>query len=281
MHAVWSLWSKPMRSGHERWKSRRHHLLSWVTSFNAARQHYPDTSLVTDNEGAELLVVRLGLPFGEIYTTLNELGGEHPRLWALGKLLAYSIQERPFVHLDSDVYLWQRLPSRLEESRVFAQNEERNSHMWCYAPERIEQSIGHVPMPWRRFRERGKLDWAPCCGILGGTDTKLLREYAESALEWVRIAGSEEWARVEATTEPCVHLEQYYLAGFAEFHNARMSFLFEQSENPFDVDVARRRGFTHLMAGAKRSDRILARLEARVKRDWPEYYERVNAICPE
>jgi hypothetical protein len=102
-----------------------HHLLSWVLSVCEAVRHYPDTCLVTDTEGARLLVDSLGLPFRHVDLRLDAL---HPACddewWVLGKLTAYAAQTAPFIHLDNDVVLWNALPSAVTAAPVFAQNPE-------------------------------------------------------------------------------------------------------------------------------------------------------------
>jgi hypothetical protein len=57
--------------------------------------------------------------------TLDGLPSTLRRWWTLGKLHAYRSQTTPFVHLDSDVYLWSPLPRRLTSAPVFGQNPER------------------------------------------------------------------------------------------------------------------------------------------------------------
>src|SRR6476646_849506 len=110
MRAVWSFWTKPFKEHHhDVWFSEKHHLLSWALSFETARKHYPETALITDEEGAELLVGHLGLEFEHVSTELSELRDADERWWVLGKLRAYCVQQEPFVHLDNDVFLWARL----------------------------------------------------------------------------------------------------------------------------------------------------------------------------
>ena len=91
-----------------------------------------------------LLVDQLGLPFSEVSTELERLRDVDPGWWAtLGKLVAYSIQDRPFVHLDSDVFLWKGLPHHLLNSPVFTQNPEGfHHHDPHYRPQDIEWAFG-------------------------------------------------------------------------------------------------------------------------------------------
>jgi hypothetical protein len=118
MRAVWSFWSKPSQvRGNIGWYSDLHHLLAWGLSLRTARRHYPETVLITDRPGKELLVDQLGLPFVYVSTELDRLTDVDPGWWALGKLVAYSIQDQPFIHIDSDAFLWKALPRWLTESR--------------------------------------------------------------------------------------------------------------------------------------------------------------------
>jgi Family of unknown function (DUF6734) len=77
----------------------------WRRSTDCARHHYPRTALVTDDD-ARLLVDGLGLEFDSVSLALNELAGHDPSWWTAGKLVAISEQDEPFVHLDTDVFLW-------------------------------------------------------------------------------------------------------------------------------------------------------------------------------
>jgi hypothetical protein len=150
LRSVWSFWTKPWRdrSGWG-WSSDKHHLLAWILSFETARKYYPRTSLVTDDAGAKLLVDGIGLEFDCVLTELNALNSRDPRLWMLGKLHAYRAQTEPFVHLDTDVILWKRLPAGIESAPVFAQNPDPfmigASH---YKPDQLRQYLTRQPQSW-------------------------------------------------------------------------------------------------------------------------------------
>ena len=90
MEAVWSFWTKPYLAERRlSWHRECHHWLAWGLSVHAARQHYPHTRLVTDDEGARILIDELQLPFESVSTALNTIAGENPNWWALGKIEAY------------------------------------------------------------------------------------------------------------------------------------------------------------------------------------------------
>jgi hypothetical protein len=52
---------------------RAGNIISFLDPAETARKHYPQTTLVTDEEGADLLVERLGLEFKHVSTELPAL----------------------------------------------------------------------------------------------------------------------------------------------------------------------------------------------------------------
>ncbi|MEO7701869.1 MAG: DUF6734 family protein [Opitutus sp.] len=291
MRAVWSFWTKPWRARRSwNWPTGRHHLLAWVLSVECASRHYPDTALVTDSEGARLLIDGLGLRVRHVSTELDAIAASDPDLWMMGKLQAYHAQREPFVHIDTDVFLWNRLPEKVEHAPVFAQNPEHfrlgASH---YKPERMQRlmrvdSQGWIPPEWEWALSLGDQQRGECCGIAGGNHIEFIRYYAKTALQVIedprnRVA----WSTVANKGEYNTLIEQYHLAACVDYHRNRpdsvyrdieIRYLFDSFTSAFDENVAARVGFTHLLAGAKQNTPVADRLEKRVARDYPEQYER-------
>jgi hypothetical protein len=293
MRAVWSWWTKPLLAGRGWfWPSPRHHLLSWILSVETARRHHPRTSLVTDDRGAALLVERLGLEFEHVSTALNALDGHDAEWWNLGKLLAYSLQTEPFVHLDQDVYLWEPLPERLLSADVFAQNPEPFTlGLSDYRPEVLEHALhsvgGWVPEEMTHCLPIHGMLRGACCGILGGRRVDFIRHYAELALRLVEHPrNAPAWPRLGDKQYYTTVLEQYLLEACVRFHEARegspfqgvsIRYLFESPGDAYEqADAA---GYTHLLGTAKRDAEILRRLEERVRLDYPALYRRADLAC--
>ena len=263
------------------WRTPRHHLFSWVLSFHKAREHYPETTLCTDDFGASLLIEQLGLPFDHCSFGLNRCEDIDPGWWAAGKLAAYAEQTEPFVHIDSDVYLWKRLPERMEQASVFAQNPEwLVANESCYDPASLETALRRspdwwLPVEWHWYRSQEKQQYAPCCGILGGTDTEFLRKYSETALQILRDTRNAK--ALEAYTEKIsqtILIEQYLLGACIDYSRMAPEFLFDSTSDAMDEHKTNEAGYTHLIAGAKHEPWISHRLELRVRSEYPEYYER-------
>jgi hypothetical protein len=250
--------------------------------------------LVTDGPGKALLVDELGLPFTHVSTELDRLGEAHPDLWALGKLVAYSLQDEPFVHIDADVFMWRPLPIRMLGAPVLAQNPERWSaaEPWC-SPATIEDAFARhdhiLPAEWEWARSHwGPLMFQANCGILGGHNIEFLRYYAGLALDLVlnpRYADA--WEAITGRAEMNVILEQFLLSACLEYHRSAPQspfrgiyarYLFPSREASFDSTYSTRAGYTHLLGDTKSNDQVGRRLEARMEREDEEFYWRCVRI---
>jgi hypothetical protein len=288
VRAVWSFWSKPFFAFKGRiWREPHHHLLAWALSLKLARQHYPDTALVTDQLGAELLVERLGLSFTQVSTELDCLRNADTGWWALGKLYTYSRQDRPFVHLDTDVFLWKALPASFNGAAVFTQcPEEHALDEWC-GPRDIEAAFARhgqaLPVEWEWARSQWTAGFREeNCGILGGSHLEFIRHYAQLALRLATDpAYADAWSELPDKAGYNMMIEQFLLAACIDYHRAqphsayrgvRCKRLFASFGEAFNPQAAARAGYTHLMGDAKSNEFIMRRLEQRMQRDDPSLY---------
>lgn len=284
MRAVWSFWSKPFYAAKGRtWQTPLHHLLAWGLTVHLARKHYPDTVLVTDRAGKALLVDRLGLSFSQVSTELEQLRTANTDFWALGKLAAYSLQDQPFVHLDTDVFLWTPLPSSIENAQVFAQCPETyHSIDQHHSPVAIERAFAHhhleLPAEWQWSRSRWDRHFREDnCGILGGTQVDFLRYYSQTALDLLlHPQYAPAWADIPEKDGFNQIMEQFWLAACHDFHRFApdspfrglgIRYLFPSLDHAFHPDCAARAGFTHLLGDAKQHPLVSRRLEERVQRE--------------
>src|SRR5262245_17704051 len=282
MRAVWSFWSRPFQAHKSRiWCKPLHHLLAWGLSVEAARRHYPETILITDRPGKTLLVDQLGLPFVQVSTELDRLEDVDPGWWALGKLVAYSMQDRPFVHIDSDVFLWKPLPGPVAAAPVFAQCPEYWPNSSSWGPGDVERAFaqhgGTLPIEWEWARSRGEPAFRQeNCGILGGSDLDFIRYYSRTALSLIEDPRNEPaWSRFPDKTGSMILVEQFLLTACVEFHRyhprspyrgLRLRYLFSSWEQAANPNQAALLGFTHLLGDAKSHPAVGQRLEERVRR---------------
>jgi hypothetical protein len=289
MRAVWSFWSKPYQARQGRtWRQPQHHLLAWGLSLRQAGKHYPDTLLITDKAGKALLVDKLGLDFKHVSTELEVLRDDEPGWWALGKLYAYSLQDRPFVHIDADVFLWKPLPQGVTSAPVFAQSPEFHPPLDLLSnPSEVEAAFAkhHLPLPleWEWSRSLGE----PCyreenCGIVGGQRTDFLRHYAQLGLKLVRDpANAPAWRELPIKDGFNMMAEQFLLATCLDYHRfhpespyrgVRIKYLFQNWADAFNPAKSAQVGYTHLLGDSKRDTGVMQRLERRMQSEDRDFY---------
>ena len=197
----------------------------------------------------------------------------------------------PFVHIDSDAFLWKPLPYELTSAPVFAQNPELFGPEATYFPERLECALSQggsvwLPAEWVWYRAAGVKQRGECCGIFGGQNVEFINHYARQAIRLIEHPDNQAgWANLDLTKQNTL-VEQYMLAACIEYHRRHenspyhgvaIKYLFGSVWDAFNPDLAEQKGFTHLVVDSKRHPEIAARVEQRIKRDYPEHYRRCRA----
>jgi hypothetical protein len=249
---------------------------------------------VTDTHGAVLLTEQLGLAFDDVSTSLDRLSEQSSDLWALGKLHAYREQDAPFLHIDSDVYLWDAPPAAMHAARVFATYPEclpygQSVYRCASLRAQLRRFGGWLPDELDAYVPSGGVLRAENCGVVGGTHVDFLRFYAGQAIRMIQHPANQAvWARRESFMQDMVIFEQHMLSACIDYHRGRRDSLFWDIDirymfPTFDAAMAQsaKVGFTHLIAQAKHRPESLRRLRARVRRDYPRLYERCLAITEE
>jgi hypothetical protein len=296
MRAVWSFWSRPYKERtHRSWRGPQEHMLAWGLSLQLARRHYPRTMLVTDTPGKELLTGRLRLEFSEVSTELDRLRNANPGWWALGKLVAYSIQNEPFVHLDTDVFLWRPLPSALTSAPVFSQCPEHHAYGQDPCNPRqvaalFERHGLSLPAEWEWAVSQGGSHFLQeNCGIVGGNRADFLRHYAQSSVEMVtNPAHAAAWAELHDKGGYNMLIEQFWLGACVNYHRwapespfrgVTVRHLFSSLGEAFNPQASAKVGFTHLLGDSKGHPEISARLDRRVAEMDPVFYRRCLRVA--
>ena len=232
-------------------KSCKQNLDMWKLSLALAKKHYKNVFLISDDDGCDLLK---DLPFDLFINKLNNIPKDLSTIWCLGKIYAYKYAcefNSPFLHLDSDVFLWEPLPKKLLHSRIFAQSKdikifEKNN--MAYFDFFKTKRYGHkLPNVWEELIIKRKINFHPYnVGIFGGFDLQSIKEYSKFAIE---IAENDEnkplWniEEISSLSKSCM-VEQGNLAIFCYINNIKVETLYEDLE---DKENKSYKKYTHLM----------------------------------
>ena len=261
MKAVFSFWSKPYnRSLHKScagFPSEHYFKTAFELAILTAREHFDVIELVTDTEGGELLIDKLGLEFDCVDYALEAIMDMPSNLWCFGKLKAYSVQAEPFVHLDFDLFLLKPLPDWFYTADIVTQSREpfRLPHYGQYYMSNIEViGFTHVNMPaeWAAFGGIPLiLQWAHNTGLVGGQNWQALAAYGEMAMKICR----DNLAIIQANcsefqqSEMNVVYEQATLSRYALYHKLEIQTLLKL--DTYDDDEINSVGLVHLIASTK------------------------------
>ena len=148
----------------------------WMFSSLLAKRQYKDNvELITDSAGEEFLIKGLQLPFDSVKVVLDDYDNISSRLWAYGKIVSYSMQNEPFIHIDNDVFITKRFPDFIEEGELIVQHFEAQRETYQNG-EVLVDNLFHVPDSYKKYHwENGAYNM----GIFGGTDIEFIKKYID------------------------------------------------------------------------------------------------------
>lgn len=288
MKIVQSFWSQPalMADGSDGvlkrgetggWLDKKAYYRSWALSCLRLRQYYDAVELVTDAAGKDLLIDRMGLPYTSVRVDLDRLAGEPNDLWALGKLHAYSLQDEPFIHVDSDVYIW--APLIKSKAPLMVQNFEKHTYfndilrnyraVFSYFPPCLEACVATADGLW-----------SVNAGIMGGSDCAFINEYARTALRFVHD-NKPFFANVELVEFNMI-FEQILFFYLARQNSHTITTLFEEVVSRYDrwivnfQNVPQATQYIHVIGPYKRDPAINDRVAYHLRTDFPAYFHRIE-----
>src|SRR5262249_3002822 len=233
------------------------------------------------------------LPFTAVHTAMDTVPAHvSSKHWSLSKIVAYALQTGPFVHVDADVYLWKRLPARLEAAPVFGQN--TDSQVWCnyHYTEPYFLMYKFLPVLPDDFTYTPRIfhpwDTAICCGILGGQEWQLIRDVAQRGVEvfaceanqygWeIALSFDLLWGDRMPSYGYISVVEQYGIAKACWRRGIwkNVEFLFDEERICTDMQYLRQQstelGYTHLIDHTKKHAGTMARLKKRIAVEYGHY----------
>lgn len=222
MKIIQSYWTKPMLKG-TNWSDFDYHLTTWALSCLRLKKYYSEVSLYTDNLGKEILFDILKLPYSSVFLDLNDIQSVNSAIWAWGKLHTYSLQEDPFIHVDGDVIISEKLP--FDSEGLVAQHIEKGfEHNKKFLSILVKE--GYV-FP-KQIVYKGDVAEVNA-GILGGNDITFFKEYTCTAKKFL-IENGDRINKINITQCAAFNtiLEQYFFYSLAKKAYKRIHVLFPE-----------------------------------------------------
>jgi hypothetical protein len=209
------------------WSHPEYNLMSWALSCLSLREHYDEVALYTDQEGYDVLINKLHLP----YTEVNVVYDKNlclPHHWAYAKIKTYSMQTKPFIHVDGDVYLPHPIPEDIANAPLIAQNREIGTEYYrsiidrlliypeIILPEYVQKGLSEQSVPSYNM------------GLFGGCDLDFIQRYCKEVEEFMSTNGMNDRSERVSRIDCNVFFEQILFAVFADSERREVASLLER-----------------------------------------------------
>lgn len=296
MRIIQSFWSLPAFSREETfghspftggWLHLRYYLMSWAFSCLQLRSFYNDVKLVTDRLGKKLLIDQLQLPYTRVTLELENLHEYDPGLWAIGKLYTFGLQQQPFIHVDGDVFIWEKFPHRLEQAELIAQNIEHEFWFYRELLQTLADTNAYLPAAIKTNFMQGTCINAYNAGIIGGRNLQFFTQYVSEALRFVRKTDTGLVGYSSGLFNTIYEQHLYYcMAQKMDIHVQCYLDVIDEAELNFRLkgieqfrNAPASTGYIHLFGeDAKKDPEICEELATKLKFHYPQYYKKVLQV---
>lgn len=287
MRIIQSFWTKPSLCYSEDenarfnggWSHQKYAFYSFALSALTIKKHYNFVELYTDNYGLELFRDVLQLPYNKIHVSLNSLDNYNPKLWAIGKLISCSIQEEPFLHLDNDIFLWDKLNYNESNFDIIAQNFEIDYPNYTNAFNFILKNFNWIPNEIKETYTKNNKILAYNAGVIGGKNFEFFKELKQKAFKFID-ENIEFLEKMDIGIFNTIFEQQLGYA-LTEKNKLKIQFLFDNVEANFgqvldfsSVPICSK--YIHCIGSAKKSIFATEQIEARLAYHFPDFYKDLN-----
>lgn len=288
MKVVQTFWTgkKSLLENSFGWVNPQYHLMSWALSCLSLKEHYENVVLYTDSNGYKAFVELLELPYKDVIVHYDNLNCPEPH-WAYPKIVTYSLQDEPFIHVDGDVYLPERLNHNIEKSGLIAQNLEIGSSYYKNMMNDVLQR--DISLPYYLEEELNKDSIGSYnAGILGGNNLEFIKEYCQIAFDIIEINHLNDIDSQKINVNNNILFEQilfYALSTTCKTpvttvldHSVRDNgYTYQSFCNFYKYNNAK---LLHVLGGHKRNQRICELLGKTLLDKYPDYYKKIIELFP-
>lgn len=246
---------------------------------------HPDTMLITDRHGKELLIDVFKLPYRNVQIVLDELADELPVVTdGLAKVFSWTLPKDRFFFVDETVCLWKGLDLSKLNEEVFAFESERNSDDVLRGLFELQSLIPNLAENFLNA-EKPKLSFAT---RIAGGNPELLRAYYTFVNEFLNDPLRKNTDLTILQTGTCDPLFlNYFVSEFFRQMSVRVSTLYnvaidETQFTPFKVfEPLRPHAVSYIPNGLKPDFNTQANLSFLLETLYPEVYQRISAYFTE
>jgi hypothetical protein len=256
------------------WLSPEYHIMSWSLSSNLLAKFY-EVELYTDKIGYDLLIDKLKLPYSKVHIVMDDLNKYDNNLWALPKIYAYSLQNEPFLHIDGDVFIWEKFSDKLMAGNLIAQNLESATNYYEKIMIELENELSYFPSEILQDRKESNSIYAYNAGIFGGYNVDFYKNYTSKSFEFVD-KNLKNLTNINITNFN-IFFEQYLFYCLSKGEKVECYFNEIIEDNGYKgfgnfEDVPFKKSFLHLLGVYKRDSFTCKKMSQKLLSEFPQAY---------
>lgn len=266
------------------WLSAQYHVMGWALSCLKLAEHYDDIHLYTDSNGYEILVDYLKLPYTSIHNCYNTFPHEHMQLWALPKVMTYAAQTAPFIHVDGDVFIWEKFSPDLEKAALIAQNFEKGTSYYKEIMDTLKTKLKYIPDELQEELNKESI-CAYNAGILGGNDYSFFKGYGEAVFEFIQRNCPKNEHSLSSNMNVLFEQVLFYVLSSTQNKNVTCLVSKKIEDNGYSqkdfsdfTAVPYKLKYLHLIGNNKRHKETCEMMSRTLLSQYPEYFYKIIAL---
>jgi len=264
------------------WLSPQYHVMAWALSCLKLKEHYDDLHLYTDSYGISILIDYLDLPYKTIHNHYDHINHYDKSLWALAKILTFSSQEEPFIHVDGDIFIWDKFSPLLENADLLAQNVEFGTSYYKTQMNGVRKNMSSIPTFLEKELNKESIS-SYNMGLFGGSDIDFIKRYCSNALG-VIDNNYPPGCKYGASINFNILFEQVLFSVLSNIEGKTVTCLYpgDYGDRGYTVNdfcdftaVPYRLKYLHLLGGHKRKKHVCTLMSETLFREYPGYFYKI------
>lgn len=261
----------------------RDFLIMWTLSFLKFKRILKNHTFICDDLSEYIFIDKLGLEYTEVKNEFNNfITKELEWIWGVGKVRAYQVMNKPFFHIDGDVFMNQFIGENILNSDIVVQMPEYlgiHNQVMAYNFDVYRKVFTKLPEIINKFLQ-GNEQTSFNFGVFGGNDLEFIKKYCDLVFQIIEdnfdnlnnLKESE-----KSGIRFSVFLEQYIFSCLAKNCYYNTSYFVNPAQVLNDGKILDRR-FEHF-AGPSKYDSNLKKLFATtLQKNYPKWFDKVHLI---
>lgn len=262
--------------------------MSMALSCLLLKRHFNSVSLYCNDIIGDLMTNIIKIPYDKVVITPNYMDKYAGcNLWAYPKVYTYSLQDNPFIHVDTDFFMFSSPSTNILTSELIGQNIEYDDQMSNRnTMDRLLNAGVRFPSWVIEEYENNPILRVVNAGVLGGRNISFFKEYVEVINEFI----SDNLSILRTLSDGFVNsiYEQFFFYILAKKHQLNTGYFTEGNYLsttfnwlPIDWGYSPKRGYMHILAGLKRRLKSYIFVNDYLKYMSPEIHKAIFHVCAE